>query len=91
MFKRGGAAKRRDVAEAPIADALRAVGARVERVSGRGLPDLLVGFRGRYYALEVKTGSGRQTAAQRETGYPVVRSVDEALRIIGASRQERGA
>ena len=85
-FRTGGAKKRRDANEPPICDALEAVGARVYQVSGRGLPDLLTFFRGRCYAMEVKTATGKRTPAQADIPWPVVRSVDDALRVIGAAR-----
>ncbi len=47
----------RDANEPEIVDALERVGATVARLSGKGLPDLLVGFRGVNYAIEVKDGS----------------------------------
>jgi Holliday junction resolvase len=82
MSARGRAA-RRDVNEKPIVDALRAIGAHVTRISGEGAPDLLVRVRGRLYAFEVKSGSGKRTAAQQDSQWPVIRSVDEALRSVG--------
>lgn len=51
-------AKRRDANEGPIVDNLRAVGATVTRLDGDGVPDLLVGFRGRTLLLEVKLPLG---------------------------------
>lgn len=45
---------RRDENEAPIVQALRAFGASVEYIGRKGVPDLLVGFRGSIYLLEVK-------------------------------------
>ncbi len=47
-------AARRDEAEPPIVDALEAVGASVQRLAVKGVPDLLVGWRGRMWLLEVK-------------------------------------
>jgi hypothetical protein len=91
MTKRGqgrwvGQVRRRDASEQPIVDALRAVGADVTRISGKGAPDLLVRYRGRLNAFEVKTGKGKQTDAQTVTDWPIVRTVDEALQAIGATR-----
>jgi hypothetical protein len=82
MFRKGGAGKRRDLAEKPIREALLAVGAEVWQVSGRGLPDLLVRFRGRYYAGEVKSKGGRLEPTQGD--FPIWREADEVLREIGA-------
>ena len=49
-------AARVDANQAEIVDALRSVGAAVQSLAavGRGVPDLLVGFRGKLYLLEVK-------------------------------------
>ena len=51
--------------------------------------DLLVLFRGRTYMMEVKTRTGKLTDSQKELlnrGWPlhVVRSPEEALKVIGA-------
>lgn len=50
--------KRRDGNEAPIVAALVAIGATVTRLDGEGLPDLLVGYRGKTTLLEVKMPLG---------------------------------
>lgn len=82
-----------------IVKALRDVGATVEILAavGKGCPDLLVGYRGINYAIEVKDGE-RAPSEQRLTpdqddwharwrGHvEVVRSVDEALFAIGIRR-----
>lgn len=73
-----------------IRDGLEAVGASVDV---KGPLDLLVGFRGRNYLLEVKTAKGKLRASQerflgRWRGQAAtVRSVEEALAVIGCSRQ----
>jgi len=78
---------RRDANEPEIIEALQAVGAKVMQLDEF---DLLVGFRDKLYMLEVKTKTGRlnkkQAALFREwAGHIwIVRSVDEALRRIGA-------
>jgi Holliday junction resolvase len=77
---------RRDAIEKPIVQALRAVGADVTRVSGKGAPDLLVRYKGRIAVFEVKSAKGDRTVAQDETKWPIVRSVEEALREIGVQR-----
>lgn len=85
-------AAKRDDNEDEIIKALKQVGCSVSQLSGTGVPDLLVGFRQHTYLLEVKERKGTFTAAQKwwhETwlGQPavVVRSVEEALRAIGAT------
>jgi Holliday junction resolvase len=83
---------KRDANEPPIVEALQAVGANVYRVSGEGLPDLLVIFRGEIYLMEVKTGKGRLTLAQEKfmldngdvPNVSVVKTIDDALTLIGA-------
>jgi hypothetical protein len=84
-------APRRDANEAAIVDCLRKRGFSVSYVSGAGLPDLVVGYRGtdstppQWWLVEVKQPKGRFKPAQvkwREnwTGPPpiVLRSVEDA-------------
>lgn len=57
--------QRRDDNEREIIDALECAGCYVQQLDGTGLPDLLVGFRGETYLLEVKaehqkSGKGRK-------------------------------
>ena len=85
---------KRDANEKAIVDALRDVGATVERLSGKGVPDLLVGFRGRTVLLEVKRQKrGRLTRDQRDWCWKwngeapvVVRNENEALAEVCALR-----
>ena len=82
---------RRDANEAEIVAALLKVGASVDLITtGGGVPDLLVGFRGQTFLIEVKFGKGKLNAIQtdwhdawRGTPAVVVHSVDEALKEIG--------
>ena len=75
-----------------IVVALRGVGASVQDLAavGKGCPDLLVGYRGQNYVIEVKTPKGTSTPAQVawhaewRGDVRIVRSVDDALKIIGA-------
>lgn len=83
--RRAGGGKR-DAAEGPIVDALRAVGAKVWFVGGTGNPDILVRFRGRLEGFEVKTGKGRLTKNQNEDDWPVITTPAQALQAIGAVR-----
>lgn len=81
---------------AEIVQALRKVGCRVLDLSkvGAGCPDLLVSLPPRKHLpelvlMEVKTARGKMTQHQRDfeaAGWPVfmVRSVEDALRIVGA-------
>ena len=76
-------AARRDESEAAIVDALRAVGAQVTLISGTGAPDVLVRFRGRLAAFEIKSPGGTRTAAQHASDWPIVRTAAEALAVLG--------
>ncbi len=93
-MRRGGASKRRDGNEGPIIAALKAVGASVAQLSGPNLPDLLVGYCGGNWLLEVKTPKGKLSDGQaigfaRWAGnINVVRSPEEALRRIGIKVKE---
>lgn len=63
-------AKRRDANEPAIVAALEAAGAYVQRLDeGGGVPDLLVGFRGRTFLVEVKNpdakGGGKYNTGGR--------------------------
>ena len=55
----------RDHNERAIINALLRVGAYVIPVSGPGVPDLLVGWRGEWLLMEVKQPKGRLTIAQQ--------------------------
>lgn len=88
-MRRGGGKKRRDANEPAIVAALEAAGCTIWRLSGVGVPDLLIftpgGGGGAWRVCEVKTARGRLTAAQvpHAAIVPVVRSVEDALRLIG--------
>lgn len=76
-----------------VVQALRAAGCSVQSLAttGAGVPDLLVGYGGQNYLLEVKNPQGRNrlTPAQKEWHAKwrgqcaVVRSVQEAFSAIG--------
>ena len=57
-------AKHRDTNEREIVDALRGIGARVVQIDRP--VDLLVGYRGRTFLLEVKSAKGKLTPLQSE-------------------------
>jgi hypothetical protein len=89
-------AARVDANQAAIVAALRKIGATVELLHsvGDGVPDLLVGHRCENYLIEVKTPKGRKNKRQeawhrdwRGNSF-VVRSVDEALRIVAGFDDE---
>jgi hypothetical protein len=88
---------RTDVNQGNIVNALRDVGASVAVTSalGSGFPDIVVGFRGVNYLMEIKDGSKppskrRLTPKEKEFhdlwrgSVVVVNDIDEALRAIGA-------
>ncbi len=83
-MRRVGQTRKRDANEKPIREALEAAGATVTPISGKGAPDILVRFRGKVYAFEVKSEKGERTDAQEDSQWPIVRTEDEALREIGA-------
>jgi hypothetical protein len=87
---------RTDDNQREIVDALRSVGASVQLLHtvGKGCPDLLVGFRGQNFLLEVKDGKkplSAQALTEDEKRWHLmwggsvhtVRDVDEALVAIG--------
>ena len=90
-------AARTDANQEEIVKALRKLGARVQSLArmGEGVPDLLVGWRGRLLLLEVKDGSRKPselklTPAEEEwharwAGLPVyvVESVEQAIATLG--------
>jgi len=88
-------AARTDTNHTTIVDALRSMGCTVQSLAavGKGCPDLLVGYSGKNYLLEIKDGkkppskralTPDQTAWHRAwRGHvAVVCSVDEALDVI---------
>jgi hypothetical protein len=89
-MRRVGQARRRDANEQPIVDALCQLGAVVFRLSAPGCPDLLVGWKGKWQPMEVKTADGKLTPLQwgswGDCAYPIVRTVDDALKAIGVQR-----
>lgn len=83
-FRRGGGGRRRDIAERPILDAAADVGAESWQISGTGLPDVLLRFRGRFFAAEIKSDGGKETVNQG--AFPIWRTPDDMLKAIGAIR-----
>ena len=80
-----------------IVKALKEIGATVQHIHqlGQGAPDILVGYRGVNYLMEIKDGN-KPPSQRRLTGdeekwhdlwrgqVDVVESTDDALRLIGA-------
>lgn len=88
-------AKRTDANQQQIVAALRKMGVRVWITSdfGRGAPDLVLGYRGRNYLIEIKDGSKPSSArklTQDEEKFhstwngqlTVISSVDKAIAFI---------
>jgi hypothetical protein len=92
-------AARIDANQPEIIKALRACGATVQPLHtvGAGVPDLLVGYRGKNYLLEIKDSS-KPPSARRLTEdqiiwhvawrgrVTIVTTINEALDAIGATR-----
>jgi hypothetical protein len=84
--------KRVDANQPEIVAALRGVGATVEHLHavGCGCPDILVGFRGRNYLLEIKAGQANLNLRELEWhsawrgDVKIVHTPDEALYEINA-------
>lgn len=90
-----------DANQAEIVAALRSVGASVQLLHavGKGCPDVLAGFRGVNYAIEIKDGSKPPSATtltpdqvkwhgEWRGQVSVVYSVDDALALIGCRSSE---
>jgi len=85
-------AHRQDANQAEIVQALRSVGATVFDTSavGRGFPDIVVGFKGHNFFMEIKSGDkAKLTDAESDfIAYwwgtvNIVRTPNEALQTIG--------
>jgi len=87
-----------------IVAALEAVGASVQSLAavGAGCPDLLVGYHGTNYALELKdpaqapsdrrlTPMQKKWHAEWKGRAHLVETVDQALLVVGAVKQARAA
>jgi len=92
--------RRVDTNQAGIVQVLRQIGATVQTLAmvGRGVPDLLVGYHGRNFLLEVKDGSKPPSArplTPRQTLWHklwrgeicVVTSQDEAIKCVTTPRK----
>ena len=78
---------KRDANEPEIVEALQAVGASVLRADD---VDLIVGYRGVNYLMEIKTPEGKLNKKQQKFfrswkgQVNIIRTVDQALMLIGA-------
>jgi hypothetical protein len=83
-----------DVNQPEIVDALRKAGASVESLArlGKKIPDLLVGFRGKNYLLEVKQPGKGLSEGQAEWAAvwrgqsEKVESIKEAFQAVGITK-----
>ena len=82
-------AAKRDASEPQIVQALEAIGALVQPLSGRDIPDLLVGFRGRLHLIECKSKGGGLEDGQARfhaawAGFPigVAYTAEQAIAIV---------
>lgn len=82
---------RRDANEAAIVTALEMCGVTVTQLSAKGVPDLLCGYQGNTFLIEVKMPKGKLTDDQVKWHdkwrgqVAVVHNVEEALAAIGAT------
>ena len=89
-------ASRKDGNQSEIIKGLRQIGAKVHVLDGKGIGDLLVGFRNELSVLELKDGNKPLSQRKRRPsqkkfhddwqGYRIykVESIEEALKVIGA-------
>jgi Holliday junction resolvase len=79
---------KRDANEREIIEALKQIGCTVAQLSARGIPDLLVGYRGKNLLIEVKCEKGKLTEDQIERHASwmgeihIARTPDEAIAIV---------
>lgn len=79
-----------DVNQSQIVAAFRALGCSVKpaHAVGEGFPDLVVGYRGNDYLVEVKTPSGKLTPQQEQFrsdwqgSYHVARTTDDVINLV---------
>ena len=89
------AVHRKDANQDRIVQGLEAVGVKVEILGGKGIPDLLIGYRLRFLLFELKDGDkwpsqrklrpGQQRFAVKWAGYPVykIESLEDAYKTLG--------
>lgn len=91
-------AAKRDANEPEIIYALTQAGASVSKLSDAGIPDLLVGFRGETFLIDVKNraGRGKRLTDDQKTFFEdwrggkagIALTIGDALRFIGAVEPE---
>jgi hypothetical protein len=81
-YRRRAGGGKRDAAEKDILAALERLGARCWQLGGTSNPDVLISFRGAFYAAEIKTGNAGLTANQQDIPWPIFRSVEDAVAFL---------
>ena len=91
--------KRTDGNQKALVLAFHRFGASVQSLHtvGKGCPDLVVGFRGKTFLVEVKLPNGKLNKMQREfhaawNGHPIeiARNLEDMPRILGLSEKQGG-
>jgi|SRR6185369_2072979 len=89
------AVHRKDANEKAIVSALEKIGVKVQKLGGKGIPDLLVGHRQRLVLFELKDGAkkpsarklrpGQKEFAEKWAGYPIfkVETLADAFAALG--------
>lgn len=89
------AVHKKDANQKAIVDGLEKVGVKVCILGGKGIPDLLIGYRFHFWLFELKDGSkspsqrklreSQQRFADKWRGYPIVKieSLEEAFKTLG--------
>lgn len=93
------AVHRKDANQQLIVNGLEKAGVKVEILGGKGIPDLLVGYRFNFWLFELKDGTqipsrrrlrpGQQKFADKWAGYPIVKveTLADAFRALGIQIQ----
>lgn len=84
-WRRWAGGGKRDAAERAILDDLHALKIRTWQLSGKGNPDVLARYAGRWIVFEVKTGRAQPNANQQAIPWPIVRTTEEAIAAINAA------
>ena len=87
--------RRVDKNQTEIVKVLKQLGCSVVSLAdkGHGCPDLLVGFRGKNYLVEIKNGNGKVTEDQQrffnlwKGSVMIMRTVDDVTNFFGKSAQ----
>jgi hypothetical protein len=95
-WRRAVSTGKRDAAEPEVVEAFEAGGAKVWRISGKDIPDLIVGYLGVNRAVEVKTDRAKLKTGQAKchaawTGDPpvIARTPAQARKWLAVWRERR--